>query len=253
MTSPSSTLDGLPKQFVSAMRTLFDIMDDKRTGHVNFADIENRWQDDGSKGLPKGVIESLRKVTPPNGLLTFERFCAGLKICLLRNQVEQRNQSPLKQRPQDAAQNRPPSAPLLDIECPPTKPTWNNTAAIRPNNVLTQQRTLSMPQLLPERNKENQQTETAVEVHAFVEKPVPNINKPALYGPPKPPRASLAVERVPSSGGNMDRAEIRNALQNWQMGLMMNDQEGKSRQIVNFWGFRESIKIYIIFDVYLNL
>lgn len=232
MSSPSSTLDGLPKQFVSAMRTLFDIMDDKRTGHVNFADIENRWQDDGSKGLPKGVIESLRKVTPPNGLLTFERFCAGLKICLLRNQVEQRTQSPLnKQRPQDSGQNRPPSAPLLDIDCPPSKPAWGNTAAIRPNNVLIQQRTLSMPQLLPERgNKENQQTET-VEVHAF-DKPVPNINKPTLYGPPKPPRSSLAVERV-SSGGNIDRAEIRNALQNWQMGLMMNDQEGKKNLIYN--------------------
>lgn len=242
MTSPSSTLDGLPKQFVSAMRTLFDIMDDKRSGHVNFADIENRWQDDGSKGLPKGVIESLRKVTPPNGLLTFERFCAGLKICLLRNQVEQRNsQSPLKQRPQDGGQNRPPSAPLLDIECPPAKTTWSNTAAIRPNNVLTQQRTLSMPQLLPERvnkdGQQQQQTETTVDVHAYVEKPVPNINKPALYGPPKPPRSSLAaVERVPSSGGNMDRAEIRNALQNWQMGLMMNDQEGM-----------DMIKVFILF------
>jgi len=30
-------LDGLPKQFVVAMRTLFDIMDDKRTGFVRFA------------------------------------------------------------------------------------------------------------------------------------------------------------------------------------------------------------------------
>ncbi|KAI4470678.1 hypothetical protein MML48_1g16489 [Holotrichia oblita] len=229
MSSPSSTLDGLPKQFVTAMRTLFDIMDDKRTGHVNFADIENRWQDDGSKGLPKGVIESLRKVTPPNGLLTFERFCAGLKICLLRNQVEHRNQSPSKQRTQESSQIRPPSAPLLDIECPPAKPTWSNTAAIRPNNVLTQQRTLSMPQLLPDR-KENQQTETAVDVHAFVDKPVPNINKPTLYGPPKPPRTSLAGERLPS-GGNIDRAEIRNALQNWQMGLMMNDQEGKLNKL----------------------
>lgn len=100
MSSPlqSSTLDSLPKQFVTAMRTLFDIMDDKATGYVNFADIENRWQDDGSKGLPKGVIESLRKVTPPNGMLSFERFCAGLKICLLRNQVEQKNQNPLKAR-----------------------------------------------------------------------------------------------------------------------------------------------------------
>ncbi|KAJ8929328.1 hypothetical protein NQ314_017996 [Rhamnusium bicolor] len=93
-------------------------MDDKKTGFVNFADIENRWQDDDAKGLPKGVIESLRKVTPPNGMLSFERFCAGLKICLLRNQVERRDN--LKQH-QDASvkPNRPPSAPLLDIDSPP--------------------------------------------------------------------------------------------------------------------------------------
>lgn len=32
----SGSLDGLPKQFVLAMRTLFDIMDDKRTGFVRF-------------------------------------------------------------------------------------------------------------------------------------------------------------------------------------------------------------------------
>ncbi|XP_019870520.1 suppressor APC domain-containing protein 2 [Aethina tumida] len=213
MTSPASTLDGLPKQFVTAMRTLFDIMDDKKTGFVNLIDIENRWQDDGSKGLPKGVIESLRKVTPPNGMLSFERFCAGLKICLLRNQVDRRDNL----KPQDNIKpNRPPSAPLLDIDVPP-KPSWTNTAAIRPNNVMSQQRTISMPQLLP---KENTQPET-VDVHAF-EKPVPNINKPTLYGPPKPPRTAIGV-----SAGNIDRAEIRTALQNWQMGLLMNDQENK--------------------------
>lgn len=178
MTSPlnSSTLDSLPKQFVSAMRTLFDIMDDKRTGFVNFADIENRWQDDGSKGLPKGVLESLRKVTPPNGLLSFERFCAGLKICLLRNQVEQRNQ---KQRTSEggAQPNRPPSAPLLDFDCQPKMP-WSNTAAVRPNNVISQQRTLSMPQLLSER-KDNVPTEN-VDAHNF-EKPVPNILNKGMW------------------------------------------------------------------------
>ncbi|EFA12609.1 Suppressor APC domain-containing protein 2-like Protein [Tribolium castaneum] len=213
MSSPiqSSTLDGLPKQFVAAMRTLFDIMDDKRTGLVNFADIENRWQDDGSKGLPKGVLESLRKVTPPNGMLTFERFCAGLKICLLRNQVERRSDK----REGAAPTNRPPSAPLLDIQEPP-KQNWN-TAAIRPNNVMSQQRTISMPQLLP---KDPQG-----------EKPVPNINKP-LYGPPKPPRSAIGIDR----GGNMDRAEIRTALQNWQMGLMMNDQENKTEKRPQYTG-----------------
>lgn len=56
----SFTFDGLPKSFIAAMRTLFDIMADKRTGHVRFADIEQRWQE-GSDGMPLGVIDSLRK------------------------------------------------------------------------------------------------------------------------------------------------------------------------------------------------
>lgn len=80
-------LENLPKKFVSSMRTLFDIMDDKRSGFVRLSDIEARWQDDGSKGLPHGVIDCLRRVTPISGMLSFERFCAGLKICLLRNQT----------------------------------------------------------------------------------------------------------------------------------------------------------------------
>lgn len=85
----ASLLENLPKKFVSSMRTLFDIMDDKRTGFVRLVDIEARWQDDGSKGLPHGVIDCLRRVTPVSGMLSFERFCAGLKICLLRNQANE--------------------------------------------------------------------------------------------------------------------------------------------------------------------
>lgn len=195
----SSTLDSLPKQFVSAMRTLFDIMDDKKAGLINFADIENRWQDDDSKGLPKGVIESLRKVTPSNGMLSFERFCAGLKICLLRNQ------NPLKRASDVQSNSRPPSAPLLDVVSPPKPPVHRaNTVAVRPNQI-SPQRTLSMPQLLAKKE----------------EKPVPK--QPILYGPPKPPRSAAVL-------GNLDRAEIRTALQNWQIGLMMNDQELKNGQ-----------------------
>lgn len=215
----TTTVDSLPKQFVASMRTLFDIMDDKRTGYVNFADIENRWQDDGTKGLPKGVIESLQKVTPPNGKLSFERFCAGLKICLLRNQVESRSQK----RPTENTQpNRPPSAPLLDLDGPPTKPNWQNTATVRPN-VISSQRTLSMPQLLtkPGQNEPD--------IHNYEQKLAPNPTNPPknLYGPPKPPRSNQIFER-PTSDRNFDRAEIRTALQNWQIGLMMNEDKTKN-------------------------
>ncbi|XP_030753756.1 suppressor APC domain-containing protein 2 [Sitophilus oryzae] len=231
MTSTSSsTLDDLPKQFVAAMRTLFDIMDDKLTGFVNIADIEARWQDDGSKGLPKGVLESLRKVTPPNGLLSFERFCAGLKICLLRNQVERRNDGNMKGQEIGKINNpanRPPSAPLLDIvdtnqiQKPPWATNTNNTAAIRPNNIMPSQqnvtRTLSMPQLKDAlKNDQN-----------FDKPPVLPVPKAPLYGPPKPPRTAIGMERTTTNApGNLDRAEIRTALANWQMGLLTNQDQG---------------------------
>ena len=45
----TSSSDGLPKNFISAMRTLFDIMDDQNTGFVKFSDIEGRWKDDGTQ------------------------------------------------------------------------------------------------------------------------------------------------------------------------------------------------------------
>lgn len=76
----------LPKPFVESMRILFDIMvEDKSTGTVKFADIERRWCNDG---LPHGILECLRNVTTSGGLLTFDRFCAGLKVCLLKNESE---------------------------------------------------------------------------------------------------------------------------------------------------------------------
>lgn len=130
--------DGLPKPFVTALRTLFDIMDDKKSGFVKLSEIEARWQDDGTKGLPRDVLDHLRKVSPQNGLLSFERFCAGLKMSLLKTQMEERKN--------EAQPTRPPSAPIIDIDCK-NQPRNSNTAAVRPNNVLNPQRTLSMPQL----------------------------------------------------------------------------------------------------------
>lgn len=56
----SSSCDDLPKSFIAAMRTLFNIMADERTGYVRFADIEQRWQE-GSAGMPRGVIDNLSK------------------------------------------------------------------------------------------------------------------------------------------------------------------------------------------------
>lgn len=89
----SKALQGLPPKFVSAMRTLFDVLDDNKTGYISLTDIESRWCPDQDEGggvaaVPPGVIDSLRKVTPASGELSFERFCAGLKICLLRSKAE---------------------------------------------------------------------------------------------------------------------------------------------------------------------
>ena len=110
--SQSRALEGLPPKFVTAMRTLFDVLDDNKTGTVSLADIEHWWRKDkdehGGGTVPNGVIESLRfiiylfpgrtiyntklifcrKVATGDNNLTFERFCAGLKICLLRNHAD---------------------------------------------------------------------------------------------------------------------------------------------------------------------
>lgn len=214
----NSNLDGLPKGFVTAMRTLFDIMDDEGSGYVKFADIEDRWQDDGKQGLPEGVLASLKKVTPTNGLLSFERFCTGLKISLLQIQPE------AESKKAETQPNRPPSAPVLVVDgrnkVPWTSP---NTATIRPNNVISQQRTLSMPQLPGGRKEGNaipEPTESRTVQEAKITK---------AYGPPKPPRTGAGLDgRAPMTMNferNIDKSEIRTALQNWQMGLMMGDEK----------------------------
>ena len=43
--------------------------------------------------LPSNIIPSLRKVTTPGGYLTFERFCAGLKIAILRHSAQRHRQA----------------------------------------------------------------------------------------------------------------------------------------------------------------
>lgn len=178
-------------------------------------------------------------------MLSFERFCAGLKICLLRNQVENTRNVPLIKQtsktflPSSTQPSRPPSAPLLDVET--TKPSWaaSNTATVRPNNAMSQQRTLSMPQLLTER-KENiypdmMQRHYATDAKLMTTSAKPTtLGGPMIYGPPKPPRTAVGLAMTSvntdrnANAGNIDKAEIRNALQNWQMGLMLNDEVART-------------------------
>ena len=58
----SKALQGLPVKFVSAMRILFDMMDDQKTGYISLADIETRWSQKEEEGgtVPTGVIDCLR-------------------------------------------------------------------------------------------------------------------------------------------------------------------------------------------------
>ena len=53
-------------------------------------DIAHRWQSQeaSNPGLPKNVVQNLRKVMNKEGRLSFERFCAGLKISILRHEAE---------------------------------------------------------------------------------------------------------------------------------------------------------------------
>ncbi|XP_027000428.1 suppressor APC domain-containing protein 2 [Tachysurus fulvidraco] len=74
--------DGLPKAFLHSLRTLFDILDDGKRGYVHISEIESRWHGAETQDLPGGVVQSLRRITPPHGCLTFERFVAGLRYSI---------------------------------------------------------------------------------------------------------------------------------------------------------------------------
>nr|CAG4648032.1 EOG090X08VB [Moina brachiata]SVE93101.1 EOG090X08VB [Moina brachiata] len=211
MASTSAALEGLPKQFVLAMKTLFEVMDDKKTGFVKLSDLEAFWSEEGLTSLPKGVVESLRKVTPPSGLLSFERFCAGLKICLLRYQSDQQKDP--------KGQQRSPSAPLLDLEngtsqvlVPPPVQPRSPTATVRPNNAMLHSRTISMPHLVPKHPTQSEEEPPPIPVHmrksetaaairerrngvqsVYGNVPLARNTPPPqmpIMGPPKPPRVA---------------------------------------------------------------
>lgn len=89
--------EGLPKAFLHSLRTLFDILDDGKRGYVHLSEIEGRWQGAEAQDLPGGVLQSLRRVTPPHGCLTFERFVAGLRSSILNPDKAQHHHQIQKQ------------------------------------------------------------------------------------------------------------------------------------------------------------
>lgn len=58
---------------------------------------------------------------------------------------------------------------------------------------------------------------------------------PSVYAPPKPPRTGLLLSsngtaNLPEPKDRFDKAEIRNALQNWQMNVLMSEWEAKDKR-----------------------
>ncbi|NXP83804.1 SAPC2 protein, partial [Passerina amoena] len=78
---PAGT-EGLPRVFLQSLRTLFDILDDRRRGYVHLREIESRWRGAEAQELPAGVMEGLRQAAPASGYLTFEKFVLGLRAAL---------------------------------------------------------------------------------------------------------------------------------------------------------------------------
>ncbi|XP_014805195.1 PREDICTED: suppressor APC domain-containing protein 2 [Calidris pugnax] len=79
---PPGGTEGLPRVFLQSLRTLFDILDDRRRGYVHLREIESRWRGAEAQELPAGVMEGLRRAAPASGYLTFERFVLGLRAAL---------------------------------------------------------------------------------------------------------------------------------------------------------------------------
>ena len=78
-TNPNSAaMSGLAQPFVDAMGKLFEILDKDGDGLVSLGDISSKWQAQNNPSLPRNVVANLKKVTNAEGMLTFERFCAGL-------------------------------------------------------------------------------------------------------------------------------------------------------------------------------
>ncbi|XP_033979264.1 suppressor APC domain-containing protein 2 isoform X2 [Trematomus bernacchii] len=134
--------DGLPKAFLHSLRTLFDILDDSGRGYVHISEIETRWQGADTRDLPGGVLSCLRRVTPPHGCLTFERFVAGLRYSMLNPEHSAHFKAHAAVHPQQAPQQKP--APLST--CSVGTRVENKVRPLGPSNVTNtlQHRTSSL-------------------------------------------------------------------------------------------------------------
>lgn len=129
--------DGLPKAFLHSLRTLFDILDDAGRGYVHISEIESRWQGADTRELPGGVLGCLRRVTPPHGCLTFERFVAGLRYSMLNPENGSHYRAQAAVHPQQAA--KPPHKPAPLATCSVGTRVENKVRPLGPSNVTNTQ------------------------------------------------------------------------------------------------------------------
>ncbi|XP_042365914.1 suppressor APC domain-containing protein 2 isoform X1 [Plectropomus leopardus] len=129
--------DGLPKAFLHSLRTLFDILDDGGRGYVHISEIESRWQGADTQDLPGGVLGCLRRVTPPHGCLTFERFVAGLRYSMLNPEHSAHFKAQAAVHPQQAPKQPQKPAPLST--CSVGTRVENKVRPLGPSNVTNTQ------------------------------------------------------------------------------------------------------------------
>lgn len=136
--------DGLPKAFLHSLRTLFDILDDGGRGYVHISEIESRWQGADTRDLPGGVLGCLRRVTPPHGCLTFERFVAGLRYSMLNPENSSNFKAQAAVHPQQAPKQHHKLAPLS--KCSVGTRVENKVRPLGPSNLTNTQQHRTPPQ-----------------------------------------------------------------------------------------------------------
>lgn len=134
---PPSTDHGFPDEFFAALRDLFNVLDDSKRGVVKVSDIEKRWVDDDSTEFsPRGLTDCLRKVSTSNGMVDFDRFCAAIKICLLKNQTLLAD-SVGKKHPQEQLARLNEEAEKVQFDGPSTGQAANQQVPLLPPSEVT--------------------------------------------------------------------------------------------------------------------
>ncbi|EYC03477.1 hypothetical protein Y032_0093g2611 [Ancylostoma ceylanicum] len=82
----------LHPEFVESLRVLFDILDTSRTGRIRYENLCARFSELHHPQLPPTFLSCVGKVTPANGLISFERFLTAVKLSL-RDAFEINNNS----------------------------------------------------------------------------------------------------------------------------------------------------------------